>query len=388
MSAMGWAEVGFWVCLALVSYTYAGYPALLGLAARLRRRPGPPVGRFPGTASVVLSAFNEEGTIGRRARELADQLTDSGLAGEVIVVSDGSTDGTAAAARAVGGIVRVVELPVNGGKAAALNRGVGEATGDLVFFADARQRWAADAMRVMADDFLDPEIGAVSGDLVVEARPGVVAGVALYWRYEKWLRRREGRLHSTIGVTGAVAAVRRELFRAIPPGTILDDVYWPMQVVLRGKRVIHDERAKAFDRLPEQARDEFRRKVRTLSGNFQLAARCPALLLPWRNPVWWQFVSHKMLRLAVPWALIGLLLLSLWLPGTAYRVALGMQVGGYLAGLAGLWGKIGGRLASASSSFVVLNAAAWVAFWVWASGGAGRAWGKVAYRPEGVTEPT
>ena len=86
--------------------------------------------------------------------------------------------------------------------------------------------------------------------------------------------------------------MRRELFRPIPRGTILDDVYWPLQVAMQGYRVVHDERAAAFDRLPERTADEFRRKVRTLAGNFQLVARLPAVLLPWRNPVWLQFLSR------------------------------------------------------------------------------------------------
>src|SRR5438132_2819396 len=119
-----------------------------------------------------------------------------------------------------------------------------------------------------------------------------------------------------VGATGAISALRRELFRPIPAGTIVDDVYWPLQVALQGFRVVLDPRALAYDRLPERTRDEFRRKVRTLSGNLQLVARLPETLLPWRNPVWFQFVSHKLLRLVVPWALLGLLATSALLPGS------------------------------------------------------------------------
>jgi cellulose synthase/poly-beta-1,6-N-acetylglucosamine synthase-like glycosyltransferase len=383
------AVVGFWLALALVVYTYVVYPALLAAAVALRRRPIRPTGRFAGTAAVVLAAHNEAPTIGRRARELADQLVDSGLAGEVIVVSDGSTDRTVEQARAVGGVVRVLELAAHHGKSAALNEGAAAAHADLLIFADARQTWAPDAMRRLADNFTDPAIGAVSGDLIIDAPPGPVSGMLLYWRYEKWIRRQEGELHSTIGVTGSIAAVRRERFRSIPPGMILDDVYWPLQVIMQGERVVHDESAHAFDRLPGRTRDEFRRKVRTLCGNFQLLAWLPAALLPWRNPVWWQFVSHKVLRLLVPWALLGLLLSSAFLPGSLYRMALAAQVAAYLVALAGLWDVVSARsrLAGAAASFVVLNAAAWAAFWVWASGGTHRAWAKVAYE-RGLSEPT
>src|SRR5262249_22324823 len=155
--------------------------------------------------------------------------------------------------------------------------------------------------------------------------PGVMAGVGLYWRVEKCLRKLESRLHSMVGVTGAICAVRRELFRPVPPGTLLDDVYWPMQVALQGHRVVHDERAHADARLPEKARDEFRRKVRTLSGNFQLVARLPETLAPWRNPLCWQFISHKLMRLAVPWALLAMLILSWFLPEPVYEAAFWIQ---------------------------------------------------------------
>jgi hypothetical protein len=215
-----------------------------------------------------------------------------------------------------------------------------------------------------------------------------MAGVGLYWRFEKWLRKMESRVHSTVGLTGSICAVRRALFRPIPPGTILDDVYWPLQVVMQGYRVVHDGQARAYDRLPERTRDEFRRKVRTLCGNFQLVSRMPSSLLPWRNPIAWQFVSHKLMRLVVPWALIGLLVTSLYLPGPFYRVALAAQIMFYIAGLAGLAKPFTGRfrLMSASASFLVLNAAAWLSFWVWISGRSNRSWSKVPYKPMAASE--
>ena len=112
-------------------------------------------------------------------------------------------------------------------------------------------------------------------------------------------------MHVIVGVTGAISAVRRELFRPIPSGTLLDDVYWPLLVAMQGYRVIHEPRARAYDRLPERPLDEFQRKLRTLTGNFQLVARLPQALLPWRNPIWFQFLSHKLLRLLMPWAHAG-----------------------------------------------------------------------------------
>lgn len=376
--------LAFWACAACVVYAYVGYPALIGLRARWRGRP-PRLGPCPGSVSIVVSALDEEATIGRRLEELTGLLAASGRRGEVVLVSDGSTDRTAAIARGFTARgVRVLDRPDNAGKAVALTEGCATVDNDFIVFADARQSWAPDALERLLENFADPDVGAVSGDLIIESSPGVMAGVGLYWRYEKWLRRREGLARSMVGVTGAICAVRRELFRPIPPGTILDDVYWPLRVAMQGFRVVHDDRAHAFDRLPEQARDEFRRKVRTLSGNFQLLRLLPGAVLPWRNPIWFEFVSHKLARLVVPWALIALLPLSLLIDGPIHRLAFAAQAAFYLAALLGLSGRVGPRLklAAAASSFLVLNAAAWCAFWVWAFGRTTRSWKKATYAIE------
>jgi poly-beta-1,6-N-acetyl-D-glucosamine synthase len=378
-------EIIFWVCAAGVAYAYVGYPLVLLVVAILRPRPVRPVlsaGRP--SVSIVIAAHNEEHRIAARRDELAAMVAAEGLDGEVVIVSDGSTDHTACVAReGASGRVSVIELSHNVGKAEALTRGVAAAAGDVVVFADARQHWAPDALRLLLENFQDPQVGGVSGDLILESDGGANSGVGLYWRYEKEIRKLESRVHSTVGATGAISAVRRNLFRPIPPRTILDDVYWPLQVVMQGYRVVHDGRANAFDRLPAKARDEFRRKVRTLSGNFQLVARSPEILLPWRNPGWFGFLSHKLLRLTVPWLLIGMLVTSALLPGRLYAAALVAQLVCYALALGGLAQFVSSRvrIASAAGSFLVLNAAAWMAFWVWALGRADRSWKKVLYHP-------
>jgi cellulose synthase/poly-beta-1,6-N-acetylglucosamine synthase-like glycosyltransferase len=296
-------------------------------------------------------------------------------------VSDGSTDRTVEIARGFAEAgVRVVDLP-RGGKSTALNAGAAAASSEILVFADARQRWAPDALARLLENFHSPDVGAVSGDLVIESAPGVLAGVGAYWKYEKLLRRLESRVGSMVGVSGSISAVRRKLFQPIPAGTLLDDVYWPLQVVMQGYRVVHDNRAHAYDRLPDQVRSEFRRKVRTLSGNFQLMARLTGVLVPWRNPVWFQFVSHKVFRLFVPWALLILLAVTVVLPGPVYKAALAAQVVFYGLAAIGLIQAVGGRLrlASAAASFVVLNTAAWLALWTWATGRATQSWTKAIY---------
>jgi poly-beta-1,6-N-acetyl-D-glucosamine synthase len=204
-------------------------------------------------------------------------------------------------------------------------------------FADARQTFARSALRALVANFSDPGVGAVSGELILLDEQGREAadGVGLYWRYEKWLRAMESGIHSMMGATGAIYAIRRDLYRPLPENTILDDVMTPMSIVIRGWRAVFDPSARAFDRVASAAAVEYTRKVRTLAGNYQLLALMPALLLPWRNPVAFQFVSHKAGRLLVPYCLAALLLSNLFLWHGVYPLFLAAQAGFYGTAMAG-----------------------------------------------------
>ena len=386
MEATQLALAIFWISGAFVFYVYLGYPLLMWCLARCfgrARQSGKVSAADLPSVSLLIVAHNEEILIGNRIQSaLAVEYPDAKV--EVLVVCDGCTDGTVAIAREhTDRRVRVLDLQPRVGKAAALSQGCAEARHAILVLADVRQSWEPGAVKLLLENFANPTIGAVSGNLVLEKPPGVLAGVGLYWRYEKWLRAQESRLYSMVSVSGSVSALRRELFQPIPKGTILDDVYWPLQVAMQGFRVILDERACVYDHLPENSRDEFRRKVRTLSGNLQLLGLLPAALLPWRNPVWFQYLCHKLLRLVVPWALVGMFAASLVPEGLLYRTAFWSQALFYLAGLAGIrWKAVAYRLrpVSIAASFLVLNAAAWLAFWVWLSGKTTRSWVKVTYK--------
>jgi cellulose synthase/poly-beta-1,6-N-acetylglucosamine synthase-like glycosyltransferase len=375
-------ELIFWASAAFVVYVYAGYPVLLHFWARRSRLTSPPaadtspfaadrpVGRsalaaVPGV-SIVIAAHNE----GARLRDRIENLRSLDYPParrQIIVVSDGSTDDTAAVLRRFSRFVDVVSVP-RGGKALALNAGVAAAKFDILVFADARQLFAADALRQLVAPFANPAVGAVSGELLLdcesalfenrranadrrrvpdsgsgverrrnsERRRSMVSsiadGVGMYWRYEKQLRRMESTVGSMLGATGAIYAMRRALWQPLPADTILDDVLAPMRVVMAGYRVVFNESARAFDRAADDADTEARRKVRTLAGNYQLLWLDPRVLLPWRNPVWFQYLSHKVGRLAVPYALLAILATSIALAGGSlfYATALAGQVGFFL----------------------------------------------------------
>jgi cellulose synthase/poly-beta-1,6-N-acetylglucosamine synthase-like glycosyltransferase len=351
-------ETLFWTSVLIVAYVYLGYPLLLGFWAAVAARPvgkqRPHADSWP-LVSVVVAVHDEAPRLPGRLSNLLEQDYPRPL--DIIVVSDGSSDNPRQSITLFSQRVRLIELP-RVGKAQALNEGVEAARGDFVVFADARQRFAPDAVSELISNFSDPNVGAVTGELVLdcEARPEDVDstladGVGLYWKYEKWLRRRESRIASTVGATGAIYAVRRGLWRPLPDETVLDDVLTPMRIVLGGRRVIFDERARAFDRVVADAAAERRRKTRTLAGNYQLLALEPRVLSPLRNPVWWQFVSHKLGRLLVPWALVGALVASAVLAGGSwfYRLALIVQLGFYgLAAVGGLMERT--RVGSADES--------------------------------------
>ncbi len=327
-------ETSFWASILLVFYVYAGYPLLLAIWAALRSRPVARTftpARAP-SVSVVIAARNEADRLPDRIANLLEAEYPTPV--EIIVVSDGSTDRTASVLAAFGDRVRYIERP-RGGKPLALNEGVAAAHGDLVVFADARQRFARNTLIALAANFADPSVGGVTGELVLDCEAGasaanseVAEGVGLYWKYEKWLRRQESRIWSTLGATGAVYAIRRSLWRPLPPETLLDDVLTPMRIVLDGKRVVFDEAAQAFDRVSASGADESRRKKRTLAGNYQILALEPRLITPFVNPVWLQYLSHKVGRLIVPWCLAIAFIsnIPLAFQGWTYRLALLVQL--------------------------------------------------------------
>lgn len=307
-------HVVFWCCLGLLAYTFVGYPLLV--AAWARWRPWP-VRRAEGDpeVAIVVVMHNEAARVQAKIDTcLAQDYPADKL--RVLIASDGSTDATAAQVRACGDPrVRLLAFPERRGKAACLNDAVAACGEAVIVFTDARQPLDRQAVRRLVANLADPRVAVVSGELVfvTETTAGFGQGVDAYWRYEKFIRRHEALVHSVPGATGALYAMRRSAFRPIAPQTILDDVAIPMQACLDGHRVVFEREAIAYDQPSGTAASERRRKVRTLAGNFQLLMLMPRLLSPWGNPIFWQYLSHKVLRLAAPWAMAGLLASTLWL---------------------------------------------------------------------------
>jgi cellulose synthase/poly-beta-1,6-N-acetylglucosamine synthase-like glycosyltransferase len=349
----------FWSAVGVILYVYLGYPIVLACGASLRSRLVRK-GVWTPSVSVVMAAHNEAEIVRAKIENLlslhfpADRL-------EILVVSDGSTDGTdeiASGYHSCG--VRVLRLPVHQGKAGALNAGAAAARGELVVFVDARQRLQTMALRRLAANFCDETVGAVSGRLLLGGDGRATEGFGTYWNYELWIRRHESRIDSMVGATGALYAIRRALWEPLPPDTILDDVLVPMRILLKGHRIVYEPEAIAFDQLADHVPDEFSRKVRTLAGNFQLLWRYPEWLIPTRNRVWFQYLSHKVGRLVVPPYLLLVLLSSAVLNEGLYAVAFHLQLLWY--GVAACVGvprlhRFADRAVSAATAVAAMNLA-------------------------------
>lgn len=362
-------EVVFIVSAIFIAYTYAIYPAIIvAWGTFFPRRVEKRYRTVP--VSIVVAARNEELRIVDRITNLREQDYPEELV-EIIVVSDGSTDATAERARSCAGTA-VIEAEAQG-KSAALNLGVAQATHDIVVFTDARQRFGANVLADLVAMLNDPAVGGVSGELIIEPTEGseVSEGVGLYWRYEKLIRRKESAVWSVVGASGSIYAIRRDLYVPLEPHALLDDFLVPMRIVLAGHRVVFARSARAFDSASPNTKHEFRRKVRTLAGNFQAMAMEPRLMSPRRNPVFFEFVSHKVARLMVPYFCLAALVSSGLAGGSAYRAAFYLQLVFYGVGLLNLTPLRRARLARlfrVSWTFVVLNAAAVVGLWVFARG--------------------
>jgi cellulose synthase/poly-beta-1,6-N-acetylglucosamine synthase-like glycosyltransferase len=312
----------FYLLTFLVFYTYLGYFAALCAWSLLVRNPSPPEAGFlfEPFVSVVIAVRDEAPRIEKRLLNILAQDYPAETM-EIVVVSDGSGDATEKLVQNLmerqiqkegHSPVRLISVGKPRGKAHAINVGVGAAAGEIVVFADARQSFAPDAVTELVRAFRSEDVGCVSGELVFEQTPGSGIGreMGVYWKFEMKLRRLESLTGSLVGVSGAIYAVRRSLFRPIPGRTLLDDVLIPLTIRGENFRVIFQGDAKAFDSPSQDIAEEKRRKIRTLAGNWQLLAMNPGLLVPFHNPLFFKFVSHKVLRLLVPYALVGICVCS------------------------------------------------------------------------------
>jgi biofilm PGA synthesis N-glycosyltransferase PgaC len=327
LSVVGFASL---FCIVAV---WGLYPALIGAIAVLIRRDIEPALARPAAlprVTAIIATRAEASAVRERVSDLLQSAYPDELL-DVVVAYDARTTEMIPTWSGPGrDRVRIVRGDEPGGKSSALNAGVRAARGDVLVFADSGQRFGADAIALLTQAVMRPGVGAASGRLeLARGARAPALPLRLYWSLERWLRCREAQVHSAVGVTGAIYAMRRSLWTVLPAGLILDDLYVPMQLVLTGHRVDFVDGARAYETRDTTDANEYRRKVRTLTGVLQLTAWLPATLVPVRNPIWPQFVTHKLLRLLTPyWVLICVV----W---AAVTLARHVGAGWLVAGVAG-----------------------------------------------------
>lgn len=352
----------FWGALTITLYTYLGYPMWIGLRSRLYPVPWRQAPVQP-SVSIVLVVHNGAALLGPKIDHLlALDYPEDRI--DIVVVSDGSTDGTD---RVLGASshprLKSIVCQEHRGKAAALNEGIQIASGEILLFIDIRPWLDTKALQLLVSNFADPQVGCVAGDLILREEghdAGTKAVMGHYWRFEQWIRNCEARVDSSIGVYGGFYAVRRRLVKMLPAGVINDDMFQSFSLIQQRYRSVLDVRARVYDTWPKTSLGEFNRKVRTLAGNFQLLQLAPWLLSR-QNRLRFEFISHKLLRLLVPALLVIMLITSGVLASGSllYASALTVQIGLYILALLGIGQgvPVAKNIAGPAYAFFMLNAA-------------------------------
>jgi cellulose synthase/poly-beta-1,6-N-acetylglucosamine synthase-like glycosyltransferase len=302
-------QIAFWISLATVAMVYFGYPLTLLLLAPFRK--SHLTGSGTPTVTLIISAFNEEAVI-REKLENSLGLDYPAEALEILVISDGSEDGTDAvvASYADRGVVLCRQVPRRG-KSAGLTQFVPKAKGEILVFSDANSMYEPDALRKLVRHFADPQVGFVSGyQRCVDEDSPANQSESLYWRYETWLKIQERRISSPVCGDGAILAIRAGLFDALQNDDIADTIL-PLKIVARGYRGIFDDEAVCYERTADDFLGEFRRRVRIVNRALGAVLRVPQSLNPIRVGIFaYELLVHKVLRWFVAFFLLAMLVTS------------------------------------------------------------------------------
>lgn len=354
LALAGWA-----LCALVVLYVVVLYPLWLRVG-RFQLRPAVQKQRsFRTTVTIVIAVYNGAAFLRTKLESLLALEYDPALL-QILIVSDGSTDQTEAIVQeyADRGVTLLVQP--HQGKSAAVNLALAHATGEILFFTDVRQPLESNALAELVANFADPSVGAVTGEMkLLPGEAGEQQDFGLYWKYEIWARSRQSAIDSLFNTTGCIYAIRRSLAAPIPEDTLSDDAILPLGAFFAGYRVIFDPAAIAYD-YPAVPGTEFRRRWRNLAGLWQVHRRLPQLFTA-SNRMRWHFLPHKFGRLALPWALLGMLGFTLLLPAPWRPVLLTAELFPMLLGLVdpmiGKDWELLKKLSSVCRTFLTMNVA-------------------------------
>ena len=339
----------FWLCLAIVVYTYVGYGLILYLLVFIKRLAikAKPLADITDDClpevTLMVCAYNEEDIISEKMSNThsldypADRL-------HLVWVTDGSTDNTNSILSTYPD-VKIVFSPERRGKSAALKHGIKEVSTEIVMMTDANTMLNPEAVREIVRLMQDPKVGCVSGEKKVMAKSDsdeAAQGEGLYWKYESTLKRLDSELYSAMGAAGELCVIRRQLMTDIPDDTLLDDFVISMEIVRMGYKIAYTSKAFAMEYGSADLHEESKRKRRIAAGGLQSSWRLRSLMNPLRHPVVaFQFVSHRVLRWTItPVCLFALIPLNTILvlsgEGIIYTIIWILQILFYASALAGM----------------------------------------------------
>jgi cellulose synthase/poly-beta-1,6-N-acetylglucosamine synthase-like glycosyltransferase len=375
----------FWSFFGLMFYAYIIYSILIWLLAKwFGRQIDDPKGpqNLP-SISLLIAAYNEEAVIEKRIQN-ALAMDYPGEKLEIVVASDGSSDATPVIVRNYADRnVKLFDFSNRRGKAAVLNSALREVNGEIVLLSDANTLIDSCAARKLVRWFQDPQVGVVCGRLVLTDSHTGKNSDGLYWKYETFLKRCEGRLGALLGANGAIYAIRKELYSPIANDTIIDDFVIPLSAKLRTDRaIVYDCEAVAREETAPDFRSEFRRRSRIGAGGFQSIGVLWKLLNPRHGWVAFTYFSHKILRWLGPMFMIGLLVSNIFLLDVPLYGWLFLgQIGFYAFSIVGHFIPSHVKplkLLRLIPLFTGMNVALLVGFWRWLRGSQKAAWNRTA----------
>ncbi|MCH8566891.1 MAG: glycosyltransferase family 2 protein [Balneolales bacterium] len=369
------SEIVFWVGIIIVLYTYVGYGFVISVMAALfgkkNKLTEAEIAAYEPAVTLIVAAWNEADWIKAKAENM-HQLDYPVDKMEIIFCTDGSDDGTPDLLSAYPGF-KVLHKPERAGKIAAMERAVEHANNDILIFSDANALLNPEAVRNIVKHYANKEIGAVAGEkriIMGEEEAASGAGEGIYWKYESYLKKKDFEFYSVVGAAGELFSVRKSLYEAVEPDTLLDDFMISLRVAAKGYRVAYAPDANASEKPSAHASAEMTRKIRIAAGGIQSIVRLRHLLNPFPNPkLWFQYVSHRVLR----WTLAPLLLPVLFIfnvylafsEGQIYQLILALQLLFYFFALMGYMlerRKIKLKIFFIPFYFIMMNTAVYLGF--------------------------
>ena len=367
---MGWI-IAFWISSIVLFYVYFGYPILILFLSKLLPKPFAKFseeelqdGSLLPAISIFIPAYNEEPVIEKKIRNTLDLDYPKDKI-EIIVASDGSDDKTVEIANLYSDKIQLMAYDVREGKTGLINKTIPKLKGEIIIFSDASAMLAVNALKELISPFKDPKIGSVSGLYILRDATSTsrAEGEGFYWHYETFLKTNESTFYSILGAHGALYALRKSLFRALPPKAINDDYILPMYGVQQKRRAVYEPNAVAVEEGTTSVLGEMKRRIRISVGNFQQLFLLRKLLNPFRGRIAFEFLSHKFLRSFSFLLMIILFISNIFIPTTGFRIFFLLQIFFYLLGLSGVIffkNKRMSLLITVPSYLVIINYAAFI----------------------------